>query len=70
MFGPVSRRSAALGVFGRRRPGDWSWRVAAAAPAWADEKLTYLFPAPPLLPAFGPIQLAKGKGYFSQAGWT
>jgi NitT/TauT family transport system substrate-binding protein len=33
-----------------------------------DQKLTYLFPAPPLLPAFGPIQLAKGKGYFSQAG--
>ena len=36
--------------------------------ARADEKITYLFPAPPLLPAFGPIQLAKGKGYFSQAG--
>jgi NitT/TauT family transport system substrate-binding protein len=32
------------------------------------EKVTYLFPAPPVLPAFGPIQLAKGKGYFSQAG--
>jgi NitT/TauT family transport system substrate-binding protein len=39
-----------------------------ASPAQADEKITYLFPAPPLLPAFGPIQLAKGKGYFSQAG--
>ncbi len=36
--------------------------------ARADEKITYMFPAPPLLPAFGPIQLAKGKGYFSQAG--
>jgi len=32
------------------------------------EKVTYLFPAPPVLPAFGPIQLAKGKGYFSEAG--
>src|ERR1700734_4316980 len=47
--------------------------ISAAAlftmsPAQADEKITYLFPAPPLLPAFGPIQLAKGKGYFSQAG--
>ena len=42
--------------------------VLAGAPARADEKITYLFPAPPLLPAFGPIQLAKGKGYFSQAG--
>ena len=40
----------------------------AASPARADEKITYLFPAPPLLPAFGPIQLAKGKGYFAQAG--
>src|ERR1051326_5415847 len=38
------------------------------APARADEKVTYLFPAPPLLPAFGPIQLAKGRGYFAQAG--
>jgi NitT/TauT family transport system substrate-binding protein len=38
------------------------------APARAQEKITYLFPAPPLLPAFGPIQLAKGRGYFTQAG--
>jgi NitT/TauT family transport system substrate-binding protein len=37
-------------------------------PARADEKITYLFPAPPLLPAFGPIRLAQGKGYFAQAG--
>src|ERR1044071_5649653 len=42
--------------------------VATAARARAAEKITYLFPAPPLLPAFGPIQLAKGKGYFSEAG--
>jgi NitT/TauT family transport system substrate-binding protein len=40
------------------------WPLAARA----DEKITYLFPAPPILPAFGPIQIAKGKGYFSQAG--
>lgn len=38
------------------------------APAQAPEKVTYLFPAPPVLPAFGPIQLAKGKGYFTEAG--
>jgi NitT/TauT family transport system substrate-binding protein len=38
------------------------------APAQAPEKVTYLFPAPPILPAFGPIQLAKGKGYFTEAG--
>src|SRR5262249_43055291 len=42
--------------------------LSLASPVRADEKITYLFPAPPLLPAFGPIQLAKGKGYFSQAG--
>ncbi|HET8919416.1 MAG TPA: ABC transporter substrate-binding protein, partial [Xanthobacteraceae bacterium] len=41
-----------------------NWPPAARA----DEKITYLFPAPPILPAFGPIQIAKGKGYFSQAG--
>jgi NitT/TauT family transport system substrate-binding protein len=39
-----------------------------ALPARAAEKITYLFPAPPLLPAFGPIQLAKGRGYFADAG--
>src|SRR5262245_55666530 len=40
----------------------------AQAPAQTLEKVTYLFPAPPMLPAFGPIQLAKGKGYFAKAG--
>jgi len=40
----------------------------ASSAVQAEEKITYLFPAPPLLPAFGPIQLAKGKGYFTQAG--
>ena len=44
--------------------------MGAAPPARADETITYLFPAPPLLPAFGPIRLAKGKGYFQQAGLT
>ena len=39
-----------------------------ASPARAEEKITYLFPAPPLLPAFGPIRLASGKGYFKDAG--
>jgi NitT/TauT family transport system substrate-binding protein len=36
--------------------------------ARADEDITYLFPAPPILPAFGPIRLAQGKGYFKEAG--
>jgi NitT/TauT family transport system substrate-binding protein len=44
--------------------------VFANAPATAQtlEKVTYLFPAPPLLPAFAPIRLAQGKGYFKDAG--
>jgi NitT/TauT family transport system substrate-binding protein len=42
--------------------------LAAVGTAQATETITYLFPAPPMLPAFGPIQLAKGKGYFAQAG--
>ncbi len=37
--------------------------------ALAAEKITYLFPAPPILPAFGPIRIAKGKGYFTEAGF-
>ena len=44
--------------------------VLGGASARADETITYLFPAPPLLPAFGPIRLAQGKGYFQQAGLT
>ena len=42
--------------------------VTMPSSAIAAEAVTYLFPAPPILPAFGPIQLAKGKGYFAQAG--
>jgi NitT/TauT family transport system substrate-binding protein len=41
---------------------------AAEPCATAAEAVTYLFPAPPSLPAFGPLQLAKGKGYFAAAG--
>src|SRR3984893_14880559 len=59
----ISRRHfvAASSVFGLGflAPG------TLALPA---EAVTYLFPAPPSLPAFGPIQLAKGKGYFTAAG--
>ena len=42
--------------------------LVASTGALANEAVTYLFPAPPILPAFGPIQLARGKGYFTQAG--
>jgi NitT/TauT family transport system substrate-binding protein len=39
-----------------------------AASAYANEAVTYLFPAPDFLPAFSPFQIAKGKGYFEDAG--
>ena len=42
--------------------------LLASSSVHAAEAVTYLFPAPPMLPAFGPIQLAKGKGYFTEAG--
>ena len=42
--------------------------AGAPSSAQALEKVTYLFPAPPVLPAFGPIRLAQGKGYFKEAG--
>ena len=43
--------------------------LAVMSPAaMAAEKVTYLFPAPDFLPAFAPFQLAKGKGYFEDAG--
>lgn len=38
------------------------------APARAADALTYLFPAPDFLPAFAPFQIAKARGYFTQAG--
>jgi NitT/TauT family transport system substrate-binding protein len=72
MCGPVRRKSSsrvreaitALALCGLVYPGI----AQGASSAQPIEKITYLFPAPPLLPAFGPIQLAKGKGYFAQAG--
>src|SRR5260221_8730176 len=42
--------------------------LSAPASSQTPEKITYLFPAPPILPAFGPIQLAQGKGYFTAPG--
>lgn len=40
----------------------------SATVASAQEKVTYLFPAPDFLPAFAPFQLALHKGYFDAAG--
>jgi len=36
--------------------------------AWAEEAVTYLFPAPSFLPAFVPHQLAQKRGYFTANG--
>ena len=38
-------------------------------PAAAAEKITYLLPAPPSLPAFAPWVLAKHLGYYNEAGY-
>src|SRR5215475_2398403 len=43
--------------------------TAAAFPATAAEKITYLLPAPPSLPAFAPWVLAKHLGYYTEAGY-
>ena len=48
--------------------------AAVAAMAWAErrvaaEKITYLLPAPPSLPAFAPWVLAKHLGYYTEAGY-
>lgn len=41
----------------------------AASPALALEKITYLLPAPPSLPAFAPWVIAKQLGYYAKAGY-
>src|SRR5262245_15333182 len=38
-------------------------------PAAALEKVTFLLAAPPTLPAFAPLVIAKHVGYFSSAGY-
>ncbi|MFV0383467.1 ABC transporter substrate-binding protein [Paracoccus sp. (in: a-proteobacteria)] len=50
-------------------PAAFAVSALLSAPAlFAQEAVTYLFPAPDFLPAFAPFQLAKGKGYFDEAG--
>src|SRR5437660_10392156 len=63
-------RSSMRGIFGPARMVMLAagLMLVWASPAVAAEAVTYLFPAPPSLPAFGPIQLAKGKGYFAGGG--
>lgn len=42
--------------------------LLAASSGLAQEKLTYLFPAPDFLPAFAPFKLAEARGYYREAG--
>lgn len=42
--------------------------LGVASPARADESVTYLLPAPPFLPAFGPWMVAMQRGYYKAAG--
>ena len=42
--------------------------ASLATAASAQEKITYLFPAPDFLPAFAPFQIAKAKGYYKAEG--
>ena len=42
--------------------------VALSGVAQAQTKLTYLFPAPDILPAFVPFHVAKHKGYYKAEG--
>jgi NitT/TauT family transport system substrate-binding protein len=60
---PINRRIMCSGLAATAALSFLPRRGARAA-----ESIVYLVPAPPVLPAFGPIQLAKGKGYFEQAG--
>jgi NitT/TauT family transport system substrate-binding protein len=56
-------------VAGAAATGMLSLGGVLTAQAQSLEKLTYLFPAPPVLPAFGPLRLAMGKGYYKEAGF-
>src|ERR1700730_1482406 len=63
-------------IFGRNGPfaalalfGGIALSGILAVPALAAEKITYLLPAPPSLPAFAPWVLAKHLGYYSDAGY-
>jgi NitT/TauT family transport system substrate-binding protein len=72
-----SFQKSSLRKSGSARPrGRTGLAVAAAVTAmvWASaasaaEKITYLLPAPPSLPAFAPWVLAKHLGYYTEAGY-
>jgi NitT/TauT family transport system substrate-binding protein len=42
--------------------------AAFSSASWAADKVTFLLPAPAVLPAFAPYQLAKSQGYYAAQG--
>lgn len=48
--------------------GGLAFGLGLAGPAQAETKVIYLLPAPPSLPAFAPMMIAKQKGYYKEAG--
>ncbi len=65
----MTRRSALFGtIMGALFAG--ASFVGAPSPATAAEaeKVTYLLPAPPFLPAFGPWMVAQARGYYAAEG--
>ena len=68
MFSSIA---AVIARIGRRSLGAavaLALAAGATSVAQAEQKVTYLLPAPAFLPAFGPWMLAKGKGYYAEEG--
>ena len=42
--------------------------AVCSSAAWGAQKVTFLLPAPAILPAFAPYQLAKAQGYYEAEG--
>lgn len=65
----LTRRSVVLGpVLGAFVAGAAVLGGAAPVAAADTEKVTYLLPAPPFLPAFGPWMVAQARGYYEAEG--
>lgn len=68
MFSSIA---AVIARTGRGIPGaavTLALAVGTTSVVQAEQKVTYLLPAPAFLPAFGPWMLAKGKGYYAEEG--